>query len=1112
MLRIAGSGGMGLVYQVRHLQWGIDLAVKRPHAARWGAAPRTERFIAEAEAWVSLGLHPHVCTCHYVRVVDAVPCAFAEYVGGGSVRDWISDGRLYEGTDAEGLARVLDVSIQTAWGLAHAHNRGLVHQDVKPANVLLEIEPDGTPTAKVTDFGLARARARAGAWAQEAPGGPAGSDSDSGRGADGSVTVQGWTSQYASPEQVDRKGARRVDARSDVYSFAVSVLEMFTGGLTWMFGPGAGEALSDRLARGGWQVEMPGEVARLLGRCLRRDPADRPAAMAGVAAELLELYPAATGRPYPDRLPAPAEPRADELNNKALSLLDLGRPQEAEEAFAQALSVDPLHLDATNNAALYRWRHGAVTNDDMLAVFHNYAEPNRWRPGAVTDEDVLAALEHVRGAGDDPARARRLIAAVHLERGDLDSARELPAGPSDQQHRDARCLGVHPIDAVLCATPDGARALAVGPGSSLCLWDVRTGRRLRELKGAYDTGAVVLGGDGRFLAAAAGAGREARIWDLSDGRCLCTLDTGPSPSLVAVSTEGVTAVAADGEDGRIAVVDLRARRIRHTLRTPAGLRRIALSGDGRWMITVSLGGQSPLSLRVWDLDDGACVLATGVSYQNLEAIDLSPRAGLMVLVYTHAVDVRDLWTGARTRTLPGHFGGTTDVSLDPDARLLVTAHADGAIRYRLMDTGRCLRTYRGHDGPVTEVHLNAETGHVVSVGADSTIRTWSTPPDSGNAPAPFQLSVPRRQADLDRLSNVASALIDAAGQAEQAGRVPEALALLNRARTVPSHERSPRLREAVRHLGAVAEHVALRATWSACVVRDPNAREVAVSADGRIGVWTDEVHGLTVWDMAADARIREIIPNAYFPHSPALSPDATLVMAAVDDGVRVWSARAGELIRSLTAFAHAGFTADGREAVLIDGGVSVWELDGDRLRRVGGGRGLERLRGRPSLGPDDRLAAVTEDGAARIWSLTTGAEVAALRTPAVRLGSVALSGDGQSALTVDRGGEQLIRLWNIPAGECVRELPTSSTTHTSPPSIRFAPNAKRFAFTGGSDAVIRIWDLTAGSQVGELAGHGSTITDFAVAAGGHHVISAGLDGTVRLWELDWELAAPRAPR
>ena len=185
------TGGMGLVYRVRHRGWNTELALKRPRPERLGDETAKKLFEREAETWVQLGLHPNVVTCYYVRRIDDVPCAFAEYVTAGTLASWIHRGRLYEGGPTVSLARVLDVSIQVARGLAFAHDHGLVHQDVKPGNVLLT--PRGT--VKVTDFGLARAQAAA---ESEPP-------ADVAQAPGPLVSFGGMTPAYCSPEQFRRE-------------------------------------------------------------------------------------------------------------------------------------------------------------------------------------------------------------------------------------------------------------------------------------------------------------------------------------------------------------------------------------------------------------------------------------------------------------------------------------------------------------------------------------------------------------------------------------------------------------------------------------------------------------------------------------------------------------------------------------------------------------------------------------------------------------------------------------------------------------------------------------------------------------------------------------------
>ena len=151
---VLGEGGMGTVYKVRHLGWDLDLAVKCPKPSLLARAGGAENFEREAETWVQLGLHPHTVSCYYVRRLGGIPRVFAEFVAGGSLTDWIKDGRLYQGTPEEAIRRMLDVAIQFAWGLDYAHEQGLIHQDVKPGNVM--VTTDGL--VKVTDFGLSRAQ------------------------------------------------------------------------------------------------------------------------------------------------------------------------------------------------------------------------------------------------------------------------------------------------------------------------------------------------------------------------------------------------------------------------------------------------------------------------------------------------------------------------------------------------------------------------------------------------------------------------------------------------------------------------------------------------------------------------------------------------------------------------------------------------------------------------------------------------------------------------------------------------------------------------------------------------------------------------------------------
>jgi serine/threonine protein kinase len=245
-----GAGGMGEVYRARDTRLERDVAIKvLPVAALSDEAARA-RLLREARAAAGLN-HPHICTIYEVGEAEGQAYIAMELVEGQPLSDSVSAGPLPG-------AQVLRYALQIAGALAHAHERGVVHRDLKSANVVLT--PDGR--AKVLDFGLAKRLT--------------GDESEAATRSQPSLTRPGaivGTLAYMAPEQLRGEPA---DARSDIWALGVVLYEMAAGNRPFR-GP-TGFVLSSAIlnqAPAPLPAGVAGELQAVIERCLEKEPARR---------------------------------------------------------------------------------------------------------------------------------------------------------------------------------------------------------------------------------------------------------------------------------------------------------------------------------------------------------------------------------------------------------------------------------------------------------------------------------------------------------------------------------------------------------------------------------------------------------------------------------------------------------------------------------------------------------------------------------------------------------------------------------------------------------------------------------------------------------------------
>ncbi len=548
---VLGSGAMGTVYAAHDQSLDRTVALKLLSPALLGRADAIARFEREARAAARL-THPGIVTVYELGHGDEGPFIAMELLDGVDLAAAIAERRLQPGLR-------LRLMVDVCRALDFAHKRGVIHRDVKPANIRLTA--DGS--VKLVDFGIARLR-------------------------DSHLTQTGivlGTPQYMSPEVL--RGAA-VDLRADMWAAGVVLHELLVGRCP--FEADSVASLAYKIVHEPFvppplsALEAPREVADVIERALRKAPEQRFLDMAEMASALALAA----------RLSAPVEPAlapADRAAQARQALDDARRKVAAgalDGALAAARRAQALDAGLSEAAALVGQIEELM---DAAPTVRVAASPVPASPPPANSPAAARAAAPRPPAPpplpDQPAHA----APVARPPAPRPPSADEPARPRQASAlREAVVFGEAPGSHGALLASDGERLVLAGADGALRVWSLARRERLLTLRTEMHRRtsreaiavALAISADGRWLASGHVDG-AVRLWDLEGGAELaCRLRHDASVPALAFSPDGAT-LASGGLDATLKLWDLEGARAgdarRELLRQPAPVTAIAWVGD-----------------------------------------------------------------------------------------------------------------------------------------------------------------------------------------------------------------------------------------------------------------------------------------------------------------------------------------------------------------------------------------------------------------------------------------------------------------------------------------------------------------------------------------------------
>ncbi len=709
------SGAMGTVFIADHLVWGVKMAIKVPRPEVTACQEGIKRILAEATAWVNLGLHPNIAACYFVKRQQKAVQIFIEYVNGGTLADWLAKGRLRNSRDA------LSIAIQVCNGMEYTHAKKIIHRDIKPQNILLT----KNGLAKITDFGILRL-IDADVAADRSPAERTSLDADS------TIGFRG-TLNYASPEQL--RNSHQVDLRTDIFSFGLCLWLIFCGKRPYHHNS---EEECPPPVSSRRDSPLPHGLVKLLRKCVAHDPDKRHQNFEELRRDLHAVYIDQYKVSCPYARMGEVNLQAEHLNNRAVSLAELGKFQEAQNHLRQALEINDHLPEAVFNLHLLTWRATAISPFQMqrrlqpagklfpdhkqLAALIREVEANRSTPQAdrhIPPELLLCPPEtpmaifqknqlrqSIRENIYSLTRAGKYRRSFAILRHHW---HETGFGPDQKLEEVYDQLAARGTPTAILAV-QGKRLTQMPDTTPFLCYNKKSGKL------------VCATGTGHFRIL-----NLKEKWSMADTD-ICTRPTGKMPNSFRLTRATVTAMALSPsaaylaigqQEGTILLKSLVDNKKTSINRGNKTVNTLLFSPDNRWLAAGDRAGQ----IIFFDLvHSKSRTFETGSAINDMALLP----GGLNFVVGCDdgSLQVWDFNDHQRQREIEAHVLPITRLSLSPSGRQVATAGEDRLVRVWDLDDWDCRRTIEDQEDPVTALLLADDGFSLVTGNNADLVKIW----------------------------------------------------------------------------------------------------------------------------------------------------------------------------------------------------------------------------------------------------------------------------------------------------------------------------------------------------------------------------------------------------